>query len=195
MHLDEVIVATAAAACLLVDRGFLISCDQRDGIRVVITSFGPDGLLGTADDIGSKGIEEDADAHCERFCDAGHLCDSATAENGDGSANRESPERQGIASRQARIKHLEHILPEFGWRLAHSPEDDRLTTIVKRFMNEAHIPLPDNSMFVISKRKRGWGISVLDFEAFLKGDRPQFDTYRIGYRRGRLELLYIEAGI
>ena len=82
-----------------------------------------------------------------------------------------------------------------GWRFAHSPEDDELTSIVEAFMIKANIPLPATHRFVIAKRKDGWGVFVVNFESFLRGDRLKFDTFHIGNKDGRPELLYIEAGI
>jgi len=112
-----------------------------------------------------------------------------------GDASVDGPDKQETASREASIKDLDRFMAGVGWRFAHSPEDDRLTTIVETFMKKAHHPLPENPRFVIAKRKDGWGVFVLDFEAFLRGERPQFDTFHIGNKGGRPQLLYIEAGI
>jgi hypothetical protein len=113
----------------------------------------------------------------------------------DGRGDANSSNEQGSASRDARIKDLEHFMSGVGWRFAHGPEDDELTSIVEAFMNKANIPLPANHRFVITKRKDGWGVFVVNFESFLRGDRLQFDTFHIGSKDGRPELLYIEAGI
>ena len=108
---------------------------------------------------------------------------------GDGSDKHEA------ASREAGIKDFEHFMAGMGWRFAHNPDDDRLITIVETFMKKAHTPMPKNPRFVIARRKDGWGVFVLNFEAFLRGERQQFDTFHIGKKKGRPELLYIEAGI
>ena len=42
------------------NRRFLISCEEGDPVRVVVTSLGADGVLGTADDIRSESAAQQA---------------------------------------------------------------------------------------------------------------------------------------
>jgi hypothetical protein len=113
----------------------------------------------------------------------------------DGSAGEERVDKGETASREAMIKETERFMAGVGWRFAHSPEDDKLIEIVEASMKRNRIPMPENPRFIIAKRKNGWGVFVLDFEAFLRGDRLQFDTFHIAKRRGRPKLLHIDAGI
>jgi hypothetical protein len=69
---------------------FLISCEQGDPIMVVVTSMGPDGVLGTADDIHRSAENAvDAGAPIERQPDAGHRRDQA-ADDGSSRSDREA---------------------------------------------------------------------------------------------------------
>ena len=84
----------------------------------------------------------------------------------------------------------------FGMRLAHSPEDDRLTTTVEDHMRKARTPMPENHRFVISKRADGWAVSVCDIESFLTAERPRCEgEYHLEYKGGRLRVRYIEPAI
>lgn len=165
---------------------FQLSCTPGIPNRILVTSLGRDGIPGTADDIRAEAPE---DIRNEPQRDAGH-------EDGGAADADEAPLGElDSTTRKEKIELLEHLLPPLGWRLARSPKDDQLTAIVKKHLKEAGRPLPDNPRFVIVKRDGGWGVFVMDFEAFLRGERPHFDTYRIGYRHGRLELLYAEVGL
>jgi len=102
----------------------------------------------------------------------------------------------GGFSHEAAIKNIERLMAGFGMRLAHSPEDDRLTTVVDEHMRKARTPMPDNHRFVISRRTDGWAVSVCDIESFLRAERPRCEgAYHVEDSRGRLRLLYIEAAI
>ena len=103
---------------------------------------------------------------------------------------------RGGTSHEAAIKNVERLMAGFGMRLAHSPEDDRLTAIVEEHLRKARATMPDSPRFVISKRTDGWAVSVCDIESFLRAQRPRCEgAYHIEDKGGRLRLLYIEAGI
>jgi hypothetical protein len=81
-------------------------------------------------------------------------------------------------------------------RFAHSPDDDRLTTIVQDHLRKVGKPLRRDYRIVISKRNDGWAVSVADVDSLLRGERPRNgDAYHIEDKGGRVRLLYIEAGI
>lgn len=103
---------------------------------------------------------------------------------------------RGERTHDVAIKNVERLMTGFGMRLARSPEDDNLTAIAEEHMRKAHIPLPANHRFIISKRMDGWAISVCDIESFLRADRPHcVGAYHIEHKGGRMRLLYIEPPV
>ena len=112
------------------------------------------------------------------------------------STDAAKPIEAGLAAQEADIEKAERLMAGFGLRLARSPDDDRLTTIVQNHLRKMHKTLPASYRFVISKRRDGWAVDALDFEAILRGERPHSTgAYHIEDKAGRLKLLYIEADI
>jgi hypothetical protein len=90
----------------------------------------------------------------------------------------------------------EALLSRFEMRLAVSPGDDRLTSLVEEEMRSRKVPFPNNHKFLITNRGgRAWSVTVVDFAAICRGERPRGTTYRVGEDSGHLRILYEEAGI
>jgi hypothetical protein len=80
-------------------------------------------------------------------------------------------------------------------RLAVSPADDGMVSLVERDMRSRNVPLPRNHKFLIAKRNDHWVVTVVDLEAVCRGERPRSSAYHVGERKGELRILYQEAGI
>jgi hypothetical protein len=93
------------------------------------------------------------------------------------------------------LRECEAILSRLEMRLAVSPADDGLTSLVDKEMRDRRVPFPNNHKFVISRRSGHSVVTVVDFEAVCRGERPRSITYHIGKRAGRLRILFQEAGI
>ena len=93
------------------------------------------------------------------------------------------------------LRECEAFLSRLEMRLAVSPVDDGLTSLVEKEMRSNKVPFPNDYKFVISRRGGHSVVTVVDFEAVCRGDRPRSITYHIGKRAGHLRILFQEAGI
>jgi hypothetical protein len=106
-----------------------------------------------------------------------------------------SEHSQAAAGSDALDEDCKAFLTGMGMRIAVSPEDDRLTSPVSAHMAKTRLPTPQNRRFLVSARSGHWVVCAVDIEALCHGKRPEFDTYHVGEKDGKMQILFIEAGI
>jgi hypothetical protein len=80
-------------------------------------------------------------------------------------------------------------------RIAVSPSDDELTSVVAEEMKKRQEPFPANYKFLIGRRDRHWTVTVIDFDAVCRGERPSAITYHVEKKGGHVRILFEAANI
>ena len=111
---------------------------------------------------------------------------------GSGDIQRRGDSSEDLSELNPKCK---EFLAGIGMRVALSPADDELTSLVMAHMEKAKLPIPQNHRFLISSRDGHWAVCVVDLGALCRGERPRFDTYHVGEREGKLRILFVSAGI
>jgi hypothetical protein len=93
------------------------------------------------------------------------------------------------------LQRCEQLLSRLEMRLAVSPSDDELTSIVAKEMGRRKERFPEHYKFLIGKRGRHLIVSVIDFEAACRGDRPSATTYHLEKKGGVVRILFEAAEI
>jgi hypothetical protein len=122
---------------------------------------------------------------------------SQTAMASDGSVTERSDAFRpvGLQLDAGVFQRCESLLARFELRLAVSPSDDELTSVVAAEMKKRQEPFPANYKFLIGRRGRHWIVTVIDFEAVCRGERPSGNTFHLEKKAGRVRLLFEAANI
>lgn len=91
------------------------------------------------------------------------------------------------------LRRCEQLLSRFELRLAVSPSDDEMTSLVAEEMKRRKEPFPEQYRFLIGKRGQHVIVSVIDLEAACRGERPGANTYHLEKKGGRVRILYEAA--
>jgi hypothetical protein len=112
--------------------------------------------------------------------------------------NREAggPGERATEARGSSKTECAKMMRDFGMRIAHSPDDDRLISFVKAHMKRTGITFPRRRDFVIWKRDgASVSVTVADVDEFCAGKKSQSPTYRVVEHADGYEVLYMEAQI